>query len=155
VQTNETPTAAGFNGGIQLVQNAEELFAVVPSEALTTLPANAGAAELFANSPAQPGVGASGVEQVFGSSPTQETSSGQGKAMEIGQNVFQPNPEQPVGSNEEEMADVPLSPQRNEPRAGPGTTQVTTAQPDSAANNNSADSLFAAIGMPPPPFQKS
>lgn len=60
---------------------------------------------------------------------------------------------------EEDMLDVPLSP-GSAPAAGKGATpsEATNPMPSMAAQtgpkdfDDNGDSLFAAIGMPPPPF---
>jgi hypothetical protein len=73
------------------------------------------------------------------------------------QNESEPNQEKAADDldGEEDMLDVPLS-----PRAGTGGTQseATNPKPPMATQtaptgeDNGGDSLFAAIGMPPPPF---
>ena len=77
------------------------------------------------------------------------------------QNASEPNQEKVADDldGEEEMLDVPLSPRRL-PAAEKGVTpsKATNSTPPMAAQtaplgvDNSGESLFAAIGMPPPPF---
>jgi hypothetical protein len=94
------------------------------------------AADAFATGPPQ----AHGEQE--SPSPAQEESGESVPGAEIKTEVI----EESTGAGEEDMTDVPLSPYRGEQEGDPATGAPPPMEPD--------NSLFSAIGMPPPPFTK-
>jgi hypothetical protein len=102
-------------------------------------PQERAAADAFASGPPQ----AHGEQET--TSPAQEESGESVPEAEVKREVI----EESTGAgeeHEEDMTDVPLSPYRDEQEVDPATRAPPPIEPD--------NSLFSAIGMPPPPFTK-
>jgi hypothetical protein len=94
--------------------------------------------------------GSGSAEQVFGSAPAAQTSAGQ-NASELTNQGQPTNESLDDGDDDGMLDDVPLTPSLERPVAESSTEQ-SASQPASPPGAADADSLFAAIGMKPPPF---
>jgi hypothetical protein len=128
-------TASLMNGTSAVAPQATDVF---------SKPQERAAADAFATAPPQ-----AQTDQET-SSPAQEESCESVPGPELKSEVTEP----PTGAVEEDeedmMADVPLSPYRIQEEEAHAEDTMAPAQPSIASDT----SLFASIGMPPPPFTK-
>ena len=113
--------------------------------------ASASASDVFGVSGGTAGSGSA--EQVFGAAPVREEMASQSTSQD------QPAREATTtdfdGESEEFMTEVPLTPgreSRTSMQAEGASSQQVQSQPSTSAAPSGAESLFAAIGLPPPPM---